>query len=51
LQQYKLTKMEPISCEARDKLKIEGYLTMPVGVTQKAPTVLLLHGEPWERDS
>lgn len=48
---YKLAKMQPISFMSRDNLKIEGYLTMPVGVTKNAPTVLLVHGGPWGRDS
>lgn len=51
LQQYQLAKMEPVSFAARDGLKIEGYLTMPVGVEKNAPTVLLVHGGPWARDS
>jgi dipeptidyl aminopeptidase/acylaminoacyl peptidase len=42
-----LAKMQPISYNARDGLKIHGYLTLPVGVTPKhVPTVLLVtHGD------
>src|SRR5262249_57246116 len=35
-----------------DGLTIQGYLTKPVGVTPKdLPTVLLVHGGPWARDT
>jgi len=36
---------------ARDGLPLHGYLTLPAGVAPHAlPTVLLVHGGPWERD-
>lgn len=47
-----LAQMRPMSYKARDGLKIHGYLTVPVGVAAKdLPTVLLVHGGPWARDS
>ncbi len=51
LKDYKLAGMKPIQFSARDGLAIHGYLTMPIGVTKNAPTVLLVHGGPWARDS
>lgn len=48
---YNLAKMRPIVFKSRDGLNIEGYLTMPVGVEKTAPTILLVHGGPWGRDS
>jgi dipeptidyl aminopeptidase/acylaminoacyl peptidase len=43
--------MRPISYLSRDKLKIEGYLTLPFGkVPENLPTVVLVHGGPWGRD-
>ena len=50
LEKYKLAKMRPISFPARDGMTIHGYLTMPAGVENAAPTVLLVHGGPWGRD-
>jgi dipeptidyl aminopeptidase/acylaminoacyl peptidase len=47
-----LAPMEPISYTARDGLTIHGYLTTPVGIpAQNLPTVLLVHGGPWARDT
>ncbi len=46
-----LASMEPISYTAKDGLTIHGYLTKPVGVTLPAPTVMLVHGGPWGRDT
>ena len=50
LDQYKLARMKPICYQARDGLAMHGYLTMPVGVEENAPMVLLVHGGPWARD-
>src|SRR5205823_11748974 len=49
---YTMAPMEPFSYTARDGLHIEGYLSFPpeAGRT-KLPTVLLVHGGPWHRDS
>jgi dipeptidyl aminopeptidase/acylaminoacyl peptidase len=47
-----LAQMKPISYSSRDGLTIRGYLSAPVGVpAQKLPTVLLVHGGPWGRDT
>lgn len=52
LETLQLASMEPISYEARDGLTIHSYLTTPVGIpTQNLPTVLLVHGGPWARDT
>jgi dipeptidyl aminopeptidase/acylaminoacyl peptidase len=46
-----LAPMTPIAFEARDGLRIQGYLTLPVGVEPRnLPTVLYVHGGPWWRD-
>lgn len=51
LANYKLAPMEPIAFNARDGLNLHGYLTMPIGIAKNAPTVLLVHGGPWARDT
>lgn len=51
LENYKLSNMKPVQFPARDALTLHGYLTMPYGVQKNAPTVLLVHGGPWGRDS
>jgi dipeptidyl aminopeptidase/acylaminoacyl peptidase len=44
--------MKPVDFTARDGMKINGYLTLPVGVPAKdLPLVLAVHGGPWARDS
>lgn len=52
LEGYTLAPMTPVSYQARDGLTIHGYLTTPAGVPAKRlPTVLLIHGGPWARDT
>lgn len=51
LEGLSLAAMEPISYTAIDGLTIHGYLTKPVGVELPTPTVLLVHGGPWARDT
>ncbi|MBE8988267.1 S9 family peptidase [Nostoc sp. LEGE 12450] len=52
LEALQLASMQPISYEARDGLTIHSYLTTPVGIpSQNLPTVLLVHGGPWARDT
>ncbi|MEQ9233345.1 S9 family peptidase [Coleofasciculus sp. E2-BRE-01] len=52
LETLQLASMQPISYQARDGLTIHGYLTTPVGIEAKnLPTVLLVHGGPWARDT
>jgi dipeptidyl aminopeptidase/acylaminoacyl peptidase len=47
-----LAATKPISFRSRDGLTIHGYLTLPEGLEPKnLPTVLLVHGGPWGRDS
>lgn len=52
LSRYRLAPMEPFTFSARDGLRIEGYVTFPVGVhRERLPTVLCVHGGPWSRDA
>ncbi|MGH9071480.1 MAG: S9 family peptidase [Acidimicrobiales bacterium] len=49
---YELAEMEPFNCTARDGLVLHGYLTFPPGEGRSGlPTVILVHGGPWARDS
>jgi dipeptidyl aminopeptidase/acylaminoacyl peptidase len=44
--------MKPVVIPARDGLKLNSYLTLPVGVPPNSlPTVLFVHGGPWARDT
>ncbi|HSN50085.1 MAG TPA: prolyl oligopeptidase family serine peptidase, partial [Bacteroidales bacterium] len=55
LKEDELAKMEPISYTTKDNMKIQGYLTLPVGYTMETaknlPVVVNPHGGPWARDS
>ncbi len=51
LQDYKLHSAEPFSFTASDGLKIEGYATFPSQGRENLPTVVLVHGGPWARDT
>lgn len=52
LDRLSLARMQPISYQSRDGLTIHGYMTLPAGVPAKnLPTVLLVHGGPWSRDT
>ncbi|MBF2000496.1 MAG: S9 family peptidase [Synechococcales cyanobacterium C42_A2020_086] len=52
LESLSLASMQPVSYTARDGLTIHGYLTTPVGIPARhLPTVLLVHGGPWARDT
>lgn len=47
-----LAQTEYLSYEARDKLKIDGYLTVPKGIEAKQlPTIIFPHGGPISYDS
>ncbi|MFD3919468.1 alpha/beta fold hydrolase [Streptomyces sp. NPDC058595] len=47
-----LAPMTPVTVTARDGLALPSYLTLPLGVEPAGlPTVLLVHGGPWSRDS
>ncbi len=52
LDDAQMAEMQPISYEARDGLRIQGYLTLPVDYQegQKLATVIHPHGGPWFRD-
>jgi dipeptidyl aminopeptidase/acylaminoacyl peptidase len=51
LARFTLAEMCPVALTARDGLALEGYLTLPPGVTPKnLPLVLAVHGGPWFRD-
>lgn len=45
--------MRLITYKSRDGFDIEGYVTLPAGVSEKnkAPLVVLPHGGPWVRDT
>ena len=55
LKEDELAQMLPIEYTARDSVKINGYLTLPVGYTMEdaknLPVVVNPHGGPWARDS
>lgn len=52
LEQYTLSSMTPIKFQAQDGMMIHGYLTLPAHKQpHNLPTVLLVHGGPWARDS
>jgi dipeptidyl aminopeptidase/acylaminoacyl peptidase len=52
LEGLSLASMQPMSYQVQDGLTIHGYLTTPVGIPAKnLPTVLLVHGGPWARDT
>ncbi len=47
-----LAPMQPVTIASRDGLQLQGYLTLPRGVTaQRLPMVLIVHGGPWMRTS
>lgn len=51
LEKWTLAPMEPVAFDARDGLRLHGYLTRPAGARAATPMVLLIHGGPWVRDS
>ncbi len=51
LEELPLVAIKPISYPARDALTIHGYLTIPKGKEAPYPTVMLVHGGPWARDT
>ena len=51
LYQEKLSGKDKISYQARDEVKIEGYITLPhKGLKDKNPAIILPHGGPMARD-
>jgi dipeptidyl aminopeptidase/acylaminoacyl peptidase len=52
LDSVSLAPMRPIVYHAHDGLPIHGYVTLPMASTaEPLPTVVLVHGGPWSRDS
>jgi dipeptidyl aminopeptidase/acylaminoacyl peptidase len=56
LKEYKLADMRPLQIPARDGLTLPAYLTLPAHIdaetpTKALPTILLVHGGPWARDT
>ncbi|HJW93615.1 MAG TPA: S9 family peptidase [Thermoanaerobaculia bacterium] len=52
LDNLQLASMKPVVIPSRDGLKLNSYLTLPVGVAPKnLPMVLFVHGGPWGRDT
>jgi dipeptidyl aminopeptidase/acylaminoacyl peptidase len=49
LDDYPLAAIEPFSFTASDGLTVHGYLTFPPGRRRNLPTVLNVHGGPWDR--
>ncbi len=48
----RLAPVSPLTVTARDGLALPVHLTLPIGVEQRPlPTVVLVHGGPWYRDS
>ena len=46
-----LSRVEPVTYEAGDGMKIHAYLTLPKGIgTKNLPVVMFIHGGPWARD-
>lgn len=50
LEKAKLASVQPINFEARDGMKLHGYLTLPNNI-KNPPVVLFPHGGPFARDS
>ena len=51
LKPYALAPMTAVEYDARDCVKVRGYLTTPAGAEAKGlPLVLVVHGGPWVRD-
>lgn len=51
LEKYTLAAMKPVEFNARDGMKLYGYLTTPVATESKnLPMVVFVHGGPWGRD-
>ncbi len=52
LENYAMSPMKPINIETRDGMSLLAYLSLPVDKkAQNLPTVMLVHGGPWARDS
>lgn len=49
LQQEQLSPTRLVTIPARDGLRLNAYVTLPVGKS-KAPLIIVIHGGPWARD-
>jgi dipeptidyl aminopeptidase/acylaminoacyl peptidase len=49
LPEGRMSPMKPLSFPARDGLPLHGYLTAPPGRTGPLPTVVVVHGGPWDQ--
>lgn len=45
-----LPPQQPVTFKSRDGLDLHGYLSLPPGVPKPYPTVVYVHGGPWDRD-
>jgi dipeptidyl aminopeptidase/acylaminoacyl peptidase len=45
-----LPPQQPVTFKSHDGLDLHGYLSMPPGVAKPYPTVVYVHGGPWDRD-
>jgi dienelactone hydrolase len=51
LDEFRFSREQPISFQARDGMKLYGYLTLPLGLeAENLPMVVLVHGGPAARD-
>lgn len=51
LDSYRLARMEPFTCRARDGEELHGYVSWPPGRERRGlPMVLNVHGGPWARN-
>lgn len=51
LLKYALSPVQPVSFESRDGMKISGYKTLSKTGKAPFPTVILVHGGPWLRET
>ncbi len=51
LSKYRFSKREAVTIPSRDGLILTGYKTLPRGGHGPFPTVILVHGGPWSRDT
>jgi dipeptidyl aminopeptidase/acylaminoacyl peptidase len=45
-----LPRHHPVTFKSRDGLDLYGYLSLPPGLPKPYPTVVYVHGGPWQRD-
>lgn len=47
LDEIELARKQPITFQARDGLKLEGFVTRPVNASESGPAIVFPHGGPW----